>query len=175
VLYLVLIELAEIVHIHIESLGVNYCGETVELDLVVLEILYRDYDIGEFAYARRLDQDPVRIVLLDDLVERLAEVSDQSAADAPRDHLVYLDAGVSQETGVYSDLTELILDEDYILVLITFGDELLDKCCLAGSEETGKNIDFSHDSLYLSVLLQGVTVPYIYSCTMWIIAPQNFK
>ena len=38
-LYLILIELAEVLHIHVISLGIHYCGESVEYDPVILKIL----------------------------------------------------------------------------------------------------------------------------------------
>ena len=144
VLYLVREELSEVLHVHLISLGIDYCSEAVEFYLVILEILNSNDNIRELAYARWLDKDPVRIILLDDLVECLAEVSDECAADAARDHLVDLYAGLSEESCVDSDLTKLVLDQNDVLCLIAFGYKFFDQCCLACSEESGEDIYFCH-------------------------------
>ena len=144
VLYLVREELSEVLHVHLISLGIDYCSEAVEFYLVILEILNGNDNIRELAYARWLDKDPVRIILLDDLVECLAEVSDECAADAARDHLVDLYARLSEESCVDSDLTKLVLDQNDVLCLIAFGYKFFDQCCLACSEESGEDIYFCH-------------------------------
>ena len=46
VLYLILKELAEVLHVHLVSLGIDYCRKSVELDLVILKILHGDDDVG---------------------------------------------------------------------------------------------------------------------------------
>ena len=143
-LYLVGEELTEVLHIHLVSLSIDDCREAAELDLVILEILHCDDNIGEFADSRRLDKDPLRVILLDYLVERLAEIADERAADAARDHLVDLDARFSQESGVDSDLAEFIFNQYDILCFIAFCYELLDKCCFSCSEKTGEDVYFCH-------------------------------
>ena len=143
-LYLIRKELSEVFHVHLVSLGVDYRCEAVELYLVILEILNGDDNIRQLAYTGWLDEYPVRIVLLDHLVERLAEVTYESAADASRYHLIDLYTGLSEEPCVDSDLAEFVLDQNDVLCLIAFGYKFLDQCCLACSEEPGEDVYFCH-------------------------------
>ena len=82
--------------------------------------------------------------LLENLLQGLAEVANQAAADAACVHLVDLDAGILEESTVDTDLTELVFNKYYLLSLVSFFDELLDESCLAGSQETAENINFCH-------------------------------
>ena len=148
-LYLILVELAEILHIHIVSLGINDSCEAVELDLVIIQVLNSDDNIGELAYSGWLDEDSVRVILLDNLIKSLSEITYECAADASCNHLVDLDSGLSQKSGIYSDLSEFVLDKNDILVLITLSNKLLDESRLTCSEKSRKNVDFCHVSLPL--------------------------
>ena len=69
-------------------------------------------DVGELADAARLDEDAVRVILVDDLTERLAEVAHQRAADAAGVHLRHLNAGFLHEAAVDADFAELVFNED---------------------------------------------------------------
>ena len=51
------------------------------------------------------------MVLLNNLSQRLAEVTHQTAADAAGVHFGNVDARILQETAVNADLTELVLDQ----------------------------------------------------------------
>ena len=144
VLDLVSEELSEVLHVHLVSLGVYNCGESVEFDPVIVEILDRDDDVGELAHTGRFDEYPVRIVLLDHFIEGLAEVSHEGAANASCYHLIYLDARFSQESCVDSDLAELVLDQNDVLRVVAFGYEFLDERCLSCSEKSGEDIHFCH-------------------------------
>ena len=44
-LYLIGEELSEVLHVHLVSFGINDCGEAVEFDLIVLQVLDCDDDI----------------------------------------------------------------------------------------------------------------------------------
>ena len=98
-----------------------------------VQSFHRIHDVGQFAHAGRLDKYPFGMELLHHLAESVAEVSHKAAADASRVHLVYDHSRILQEAAVHADLTEFVLDEYYLLSLIGFFDELLDKCCLSGS------------------------------------------
>jgi len=157
VLYLIRKELSEVLHVHLISLCVNDCGESIELDLFVLEILHSDDDVGKLSYSGRFYEDPVRIVLLNDLVQGLSEISDEGAADAARYHLVDLDSRLPEEACIDSDLSELVLYQHDVLCVIAFGYEFLYKCGLSCSEEPGENIYFCH----LFCLSSGHNPPFI--------------
>ena len=98
--------------------------------------------IGQLADARRLNEDAVRVVGLDDLLQCLAEITDQAAADAAGVQLIDLNAGLAHEAAVDADLAEFVLDQDDLLTGEGLLDELFDKGGLAGAEEAGENVDF---------------------------------
>ena len=75
-LNLVIIELTEIRHIHLSLGCICNSEETVKFKTcLVLNPLNRSYNIGELAYARWLDYDSVRSILLGNLYESLTEIS----------------------------------------------------------------------------------------------------
>ena len=71
--------------------------------------------------------------LLYDLFQSLAEITDQTAADAAGVHFIDLHTGVFEETAVNADLAELVLDQHDLLTLVSLLDQLLDQRRLAGS------------------------------------------
>ena len=130
-LYLVLVELTEILHVHLALLCVDDSGKSVELDLIVVKILDSDYDVAEFADAAWLDQDPLRRILFYHLVERASEITDKRAADASGVHLVDLDARVFQEAFVDTYFAEFVFYKNDLLVTVCLSDKLLDESRLA--------------------------------------------
>ena len=144
VLDLILVELSEVLEIHLRLLRVYYCCESVKLDIVVVEILHRDDDVAEFSYSGWLDQNPVWIKFLNNFVQCLAEITHKRAADTACVHLIYLYSGLFQEPAVNSDLSKLILDQNDLLVAIRFRYQLLDESRLASSQESRKNIYLCH-------------------------------
>ena len=142
---LVVEEFAEILLIHLSLLRIDNGREAVQLDALHMEILHGADDIAELADAGGLDQDAVGGIFLQHLLERLAEVADERAADAAGVHLVDLDAGILEESAVNADLTEFIFDQNELFALVAVLNELLDERCLAGSEEAGEDRDFGHD------------------------------
>ena len=96
------------------------------------------------------------MVGLDDLLQGLAEVSHQAAADAAGVQLIDLNAGLTHEAAVDADLAKLVLDQDDLLALERFLDQLFDQRGFAGPQKAGENVDlglvFCHDSyLYSNV------------------------
>ena len=100
-------------------------------------------NVGELAYARRLDEDAVGVIFINDLLQRGCEVADEGAADAAGIHLGYLNAGISQEAAVNGDLAELVFDKDELLALVALRDELADERGFSCSEKSGENVYFS--------------------------------
>ena len=125
VLDLILVELLKVLQVDLALAGVDDGNGAA--DFGALDLLDRCNDIGEFADAGGLDEDTVRGELLDDFLQRGAEVTHEGAADAAGVHFCDLDAGFLEETAVDTDLSELVLDEDEFLSLISVGDEFLDE------------------------------------------------
>ena len=141
---LVVVELAEVLHIHLALRRVRHGHKVAQLHVVRRDLAHGADDVRQLADARRLDQDTVRRVFGDDLFERAAEIADQRAADAAGVHLRDLDPGLLQKAAVDADLAEFILDQDQLLAVVGFLDHFLDERRLAGAEKTGININFCH-------------------------------
>ena len=140
---LVVIELTEVLHIHLDLVHVGDGDKAVQDDGQILgDALDGAGHVGQLADARRLNEDAVRVVGLDDLLQCLAEITDQAAADAAGVQLIDLNAGLTHEAAVDADLAEFVLDQDDLLTGEGLLDELFDKGGLAGAEEAGENVDF---------------------------------
>ena len=105
-------------------------------------------DVGKLADTGRLNNNVIRLVGIDDLLQSGFEVAFQRAADASAVDLCDLYAGFLQETAVNADLTKFIFDQNDLAPGIDFFDQLLDQCCFSGAEETGYDIYFTHGNTF---------------------------
>ena len=80
------------------------------------------------------------------------EISNQGAADTSGVHLTDLDSSVFQESAVNTDLTELVLDQHYLLAFKGLLQKLLNKSCFTSSKETGNNVNLYHFVFPLSIM-----------------------
>ena len=144
VLDLVVIELAEVFHVHFALVCIGNGGEAIQRNVFHVQVLHGTDHIAQLAYTGRLDQNAVRVVGLQHLTQRLAEVAHKAAADAALAHLGDFNAGILQKAAVNGNLAELVFDEDELFALKSFGDQLADQRGFACAEEAGKNIDFRH-------------------------------
>mgnify|MGYP000202371035 CR=1 FL=1 len=136
---LVVIELTKVLHIHLDLVHVGDGDKAVQDDGQILgDALDGAGHVGQLADARRLNEDAVRVVGLDDLLQCLAEVADQAAADAAGVQLIDLNAGLAHEATVDADLAEFVLDQDDLLTGEGLLDELFDKGGLAGARKPEK-------------------------------------
>ena len=142
---LVRVEFTEILQIDLALRGIRHGDEAAERDALVRNTLYGADDVAELADAGRLDENAVGMIVGDDLLQRAAEVADERAADAAGVHLVDLNAGVLHEAAVNADLTELVFDEDDLFTLIGLADHLFNERGLARAEESGVNVNGSHE------------------------------
>ncbi len=113
--YLVVEELAEVLHVHFALAGVHDSGEAAELELAVVGRHDRRRDLGELSDSGGLDHYAVGSVVADYHLQSFLEVSGERAAYAARVHLVDLDSRVLKETAVYSYLAEFVFDDHYLL------------------------------------------------------------
>ena len=150
---LVVVELAEVLHIHLDLARVGHGHGVAQRDLVIRHLAHSGDDVGQLAHAGRLDQNTVGMVLGNDLLQRLAKIAHQRAADAAGVHLGDVDAGILQKAAVNADLAELVLDQHQLLPLVAFGDHLFDQGRLARAEEAGENINFCHKKHLLYKIL----------------------
>ena len=143
---LVVVELAEVLHVHLHLGAVRHGDEAVQHHVRHLGdgVLHRHHHVGQLAHAGGLDEDAVRLELGLHVLQGLAEVPHQGAADAPGGHLADLDAGLLQKAAVDADLTELVLDEHQLLTGKGLGEQLFNESGLAGPQEAGDDVDLGH-------------------------------
>ena len=143
---LVVVELAEVLHIDLALGGVGH-GDGAAQDHAGDALCYAlnspDH-VGELAHAGGLDEDAVGVELVHHLLQGFAEVPHQGAADAPGVHLADLHPGVSEEAAVNADLPELVLNEDHLLALQCLLQELADQGGLPRAQEAGDHVYFRH-------------------------------
>ena len=149
VLYLVVEELPEVLHIHLALVCIHNGREAVKLQGVRAYVLHRPYNVAELAHAGGLYKYAVGGVLVHNLPECLAEVAYQAAADTAGVHLGNFYAGVLHEAAVYAYLAEFVLYQHKLFAAVGLGYELLYKGGLASAQETRENIDLGHLLLHL--------------------------
>ena len=150
---LVVVELTEVLHIHLDLVDIGHGNEAAQLNIQMLgHALDSAGHVGQLADAGGLDNDAVGVVLLHHLLQSGAEIAHQRAADAAGVQLIDLDAGLLQKAAVDADLAELVLDEHDLLACKGLFDELLDKGGLTGTKEAGENIDLGHSLKCLFLL-----------------------
>ena len=145
---LVVVELTKVLHIDLHLAGIADSNGVTQRHFLIHNLLHSADNIGQLAHTGGLNDDPVGVVLRDDLLQRLAEVAHQAAADAAGVHFGNVDAGILEETTINTNLTEFIFNQNQLLALVGFLDHLLDQCGLAGAQETGININFCHKNTF---------------------------
>jgi hypothetical protein len=79
--YLIIEELAEVLHVHLVLLCVNNCGKAVKFNIMSIDVLNCADNIAELAYAGRLDKDTVGSIVCKHLFKSLAEIAYETATD----------------------------------------------------------------------------------------------
>ena len=94
-LHLVFEKLTKVLHVHLCLFPVNHSDSPGNLDICIfLYFLDCPCHIRKFPNTGRLDDHPIRLVLLDDLLKRFAEITNQRAADASGIHLSNFDSRI---------------------------------------------------------------------------------
>ena len=145
---LVVVELTEVLHIHLDLAGIGNRHGMTQHHILGGHLFHRSHNIAKLAHAGGLDDDAVGVIFLDHLLQCLAEIAYQAAANAAGIHFCNVDAGILQEAAVDADFTELIFDQHQLLALISLLDHLLDQSGLASTEETGINVNFGHNNTF---------------------------
>jgi hypothetical protein len=143
-LHLIVIELTEVLHIHLDLAGIHHRNGVAKGHILVGDLLNGTNHVGQLAHAGGLDDDPVGVILADDLLQRLTKIAHKGAANAAGIHLGNVDAGILQEAAVNADLTELILNQHQLLSGIGFLNHFLDQRGLTGTQKAGIHINFRH-------------------------------
>ena len=142
--YLIVIEFAEVLHIHLTLINVGNGGKAVEMSTVLLGSLCRADNVRELTNARRLDDNSVGLVLLQHLNERLGEIANQRAADTAGVHLGDLNTRIGKKSAVDTDLAEFVLNKHDLFARVCLFNKFLYKCGFSCSQKAGKYINLCH-------------------------------
>ena len=144
-LYLIVIELAEILHIHLAFIDVGNRGVGIEHRIIPAKSFNRADNVGELTDARRLDENPVGLIFVKHLRESCRKIADERAADAARVHLCDLNARILQESAVNAYLAKFIFYKHKLLARVSLLNKLFYKRGLTRAEKSRKNINLRHN------------------------------
>ena len=153
---LIVVELTKVLHVDLDLARVRNGDSIAQHHIVSGDLLHSSDHVGQLAHAGGLDDDSIRMVLADDLLQRLAEITHQTAANAAGVHFGNVNAGILQKAAINADLTEFVLDQHQLLAPVGFLNHFFDQRGLAGSQKAGINIDLCH-----RIHLLYIIVPYI--------------
>ena len=148
---LVVVELTKVLHIHLHLAGICHSHSVAQHHILIDHLFYSGHNIAELTHTGGLDHDTVRMILLNYLIQRLAKIAYQAAANAAGVHFGNIHTGILQETAVNTDLAEFIFNQNQLLTLVSFLDHLFDQCGLTSTQKAGINIDLSHRKTFLLV------------------------
>ena len=147
---LVVIELAEVLRIHLDLAGIHHRHGIAQGDIVGGDLVHSADDIGQLAHAGGLNNDPVGGILANHLLQGLAEVAHQGAANAAGVHFGDVDTGILQEAAVDADFAKFVFNQHQLLALVALGNHLFNQCGFTCTQETGININFGHKKCLFS-------------------------
>ena len=131
--HLVVIELTKVLGVHLHLACVHNGYGIAQGHFFVCDLIHCSDHIGQLAHTGGFDDDPLRSIIRNHLVQRFAEIAHQAAADTAGVHLGNIDAGILQKAAVNTDLTEFIFDQHQFLAAIVLLDHFFDQCCFAGT------------------------------------------
>ena len=149
VLDLIVEEFAEVLHIHFALFHVDDRGKSVELHSLRRNVLHCTDDIRKLANARGLDEDTVGMIGCENLLERLAEIANERAADASAVHFGDLNACVLHKAAVDANLAEFVFNQHEFFARISLSEKLFDQRGLSRTEKARENINFGHGEFLL--------------------------
>ena len=139
-------ELAEVLHIHAALARVhNGCAAGHnEVAVAFLRALDGGEDFAQLAHAGRLNQQAVRMILRNQVIDRLLEVAHQRAADAAGIQLINDDARILHKAAVHADFAIFIFQQDDFFLRNAARQQLLDERRFARAQKTRNNVDLNH-------------------------------
>ena len=144
-LYLILKKLSEILKIYPGLFTVSHRNPARHFNIhITPHSLYRPDNIRQLSNAGRLNENPVRMVLLNHLAERLTKISHKSTADASGIHLRNLNPCILQKTSVNTNLSKFIFNQHQLLPGKNLFKKQLNKRSLPRPEKARNNIYLCH-------------------------------
>ena len=132
-LQLIIVEFTKILGIDLALGRIGNGSKAVQLYPFQLQIGHSGDHIAELTDTAGLDQHPIGMIGIDHLLQRLPEITHQTAADTAGIHFGDLDPCLLQEATVDADLTELVFDENQLFSFLCFLHQFLDEGGFTGS------------------------------------------
>ena len=139
-------ELAEVLHIHAALARVHNGRATGHNEVAVafLRALDSGEDFAQLAHAGRLNQQAVRMILRNQVINRLLEVAHQRAADAAGIQLINDDARILHKAAIHADFAIFIFQQDDFFLRNAACQQLFDERRFARAQKTRNNVDLNH-------------------------------
>ena len=141
---LVVVELAKVAHIHLALAGI--CHGHGVAQLRAGHLLHCGHHVAELAHAGGLNDHPVGGILGHHLLQGLAEIPHQGAADTAGVHLPDFDPRLLEEAAVNADFPEFVFNQHQLLPGVALGNHFFDEGCFPRAEKAGINIDFGQQN-----------------------------
>ena len=137
-LHLIQEELPEVFHIHPAFARVHNRGAAADFNIRVpfLRLLHGGKDLAQLSDAGRLHQNPIRMIGVNQLIDRRLKISRQGAADAARVQFRHSDSRILHKTAVNADFTVLILQQHHFFPAQAAGQQLPDQRRLSRTQKT---------------------------------------
>ena len=158
-LYLVQEEFAEVFHVHAAFACIHDGGAAADLEfgMTLFSIPDGGNDFAQLADTGGLDDDAVRMILVQQVIDGLLEIAGQGAADAAGIELGDGDAGILHKGAVHADFAVFVFKKNHFFVFQASHQQLADQSGLSSAEETGNEINLCHFSRSFSL---GYGYPY---------------
>ncbi len=141
---LIIVELAKVLHIHLDLGCIRHRHSIAQDHILVCHLLHSSDHIRQLTNTGRLDDDSIRMILLDDLGQCLAKITHKAAANTTGIHFGNVDTRILQKTTVDADLTKFVFNQHQLLALVCLFQHLFDQGRLTGTQKTGINVNFCH-------------------------------
>ena len=141
---LIVIELTEVLHINLDFARISHSNGVSQSHFLIGHLFNSGNHIGQLAHAGGFNNHTVGIKLCNHLLQCLAEITNQAAADAAGIHFGNVNTCILQKTTVNTDFAELIFNQNQFLTLVGFLNHLLDQCGFTRTQKAGKHVNFCH-------------------------------
>ena len=142
---LIVVEFAKILHIDLYLACIGNSHSIAQNHIIICHLLDRRHNIAELTNTGRLNHNALRCIFGDHFLQCLSKITHQTAANATRVHFGDVDTGILQEATVNADLAKFVFDQHQLLACIGLLNHFLDQRGLAGTKETGININLCHE------------------------------
>ena len=141
---LIVEEFSEISHIHLALVDIRNGGKSVQHRTVRGGVLNCADNVRKLSNSGRLDENTVGMILVQHLFERLSEISNQGATNAPAIHFGHFYSCVLHKSAIDADFAEFVLNQHQFFACVCFLQKFFDQRSLPCSQKSRENINLRH-------------------------------